>query len=29
MAGYLHLLTFNVEDFQRYPNVILVHPEDV
>lgn len=24
-----HILTFNVEDFRRYPDITVVHPEDV
>lgn len=24
-----HLLTFNVNDFQRYPGITVVHPQDV
>lgn len=24
-----HLLTFNVEDFKRFPNLVAVHPQEV
>lgn len=27
--GITHLLTFNVEDFRRYPEITVVHPADV
>lgn len=27
--GHAHLVTFNVADFQRYPGIIPVHPQDL
>jgi len=27
--GVTHLLTFNVDDFKRYPSIVVVHPSDV
>ncbi len=27
--GVTHLLTFNVDDFRRYPGITVVHPQDV
>jgi predicted nucleic acid-binding protein len=27
--GVFHLLTFNTEDFKDYPNITLLHPNDV
>jgi len=26
--GVTHILTFNVEDFRRYPGIVVVHPQD-
>ena len=27
--GILHVLTFNVQDFQRYTNITVVHPREI
>jgi predicted nucleic acid-binding protein len=27
--GVSHVLTFNVEDFRRYPGIVVVNPHDV
>jgi predicted nucleic acid-binding protein len=27
--GVTHLLTFNTDDFKDYPNIALLHPNDV
>jgi predicted nucleic acid-binding protein len=27
--GVTHILTFNVEDFQRYPDITVVHPQNM
>jgi predicted nucleic acid-binding protein len=27
--GLTHILTFNVQDFRRYPDIITVHPQDL
>ena len=27
--GITHLLTFNTDDFRRFPNITLIHPNEV